>query len=148
MILRTEARTSRAAARGGFTLMEVLVVVAILVIMAGTGGVIYMNYLNKAKIDRAKMDVQSLTTAVMAYDVSYGSMPASLQQLTQRMPDGSPATVEVGQLLDPWNQPYQYNPQGQHHGMTGKPDIWSNGPPNSANSQMIGNWSNNGPQGF
>jgi general secretion pathway protein G len=146
MILQPSSR-NRALRRGGFTLMEVLVVVAILVIMAGTGGVIYINYLQKAKMDRAKMDVQALTVAVQAYEANYGNLPTSLQQLTQLMPDGTKATVEASQLLDPWGNMYQYNPQGTHHGATGKPDIWSQGPPNG-NGQMIGNWLTNPQTGL
>ncbi len=49
MIVRSTRAAARGASRAGFTLMEVLVVVMILVVLAGTGGVIYMNYLTGAK---------------------------------------------------------------------------------------------------
>ena len=42
-------RDYRATARGGFTLMELLVVVAILVVLAGAAVPIYMTYLENAK---------------------------------------------------------------------------------------------------
>lgn len=142
MIHNLQTRRKEAAVRAGFTLMEVLVVVAILVVMAGTGGVIYMRFLDDAKKDRAKMDVQSLTTAVEAYMVRYGDYPPSLAALTQPMPDGSSPSLEVGALIDPWNRQYQYAAPGQHHPLTGKPDIWSDGPMVGNAAGLIGNWSN------
>ena len=52
--LLSARRETRAAARAAFTLMEMLVVVAILVVLAGAGGVIYMRYLEDARRDTAK----------------------------------------------------------------------------------------------
>ena len=60
MIVRTSRVAARSTFRAGFTLMELLVVVALLVVLAGTGGVIYMNYLEGAKEDVAKSQVQVL----------------------------------------------------------------------------------------
>jgi general secretion pathway protein G len=131
-------RTRRAAARAAFTLMEVLVVVMILVILAGTGGVIYFNYLQGAKRDRARIDLASLTEQVEIYRMKYGSYPASLAALTQPMPDNTPAILEPSALLDPWQHEYQYSVQGSHR--PGKPDIWTQGDPSDPSS-IVGNWS-------
>lgn len=142
MIRTTQVRRVETAARAGFTLLEVLVVVAILVVMAGTGGVIYMRYLDDAKKDRARMDVRTLAGAVEAYMIRYGEYPASLAALTQPTPDGGRPSLEVGALLDPWNRQYQYAAPGQHgdHPLTGKPDIWSDGPQPGNAAGVIGNW--------
>jgi len=140
MIVRTSRATARRMVRAGFTLMELLVVVAILVVLAGTGGVIYMNYLEGAKEDVARTQVQELTHAVEAYRIRYGEYPQSLAALTQPGPDGK-ATLEPNALVDPWMRPYQYNPQGSHHPTTGKPDIWSGGKDGNLQS---GNWSTTG----
>jgi general secretion pathway protein G len=133
-------RERHAAVRGGFTLMEMLVVVAILVVLAGAAVPIYMKYLDDAKIDRAKMDVQTLTQTCQTYYVKHGDYPASLDALTQPPPEGGLPYLEATSLVDPWNRPYQYTAQGQHNAALGKPDIWSLGPrPNDPNG-MIGNW--------
>src|SRR5436305_12104219 len=115
MMLRDIARARRAAGRGGFTLLEVMLVVAILVILAGTGGVVYFRYMDEAKNGTAKMGVHSLETAVNAYYFKNGDYPPNLQVLAQRQADGSPAYLEVSALLDPWGRPYNYAIQGQHH---------------------------------
>lgn len=133
-----KVRSSRAAARAGFTLMEVLVVVAILVVLAGTGSVMYMRALDDAKVDRAKIGVENLTRAAGLYQIKNGDYPPNLQLLLQP-PDGSRPYVEPSELVDPWNVQYNYAYPGQHHASTGKPDIWSNGLPN--NPVQIGNWS-------
>src|SRR5262245_54252188 len=83
-------RTSRAPLRAAFTLMEVLVVVAILVILAGGSFVVVMRYLDDAKIDRARMDIKSLEKVVESYKLRHGEYPAALAVLAQ--PEGgSPA---------------------------------------------------------
>lgn len=142
MLLRDVARVRRSAGRGGFTLLEVMLVVAILVILAGTGGVVYFRYMDEAKNGTAKMGVKAIETAVNAYYFKNGDYPPNLQILTQRQADGSPAYLEVGALLDPWKNQYSYTVPGQHHASTGKPDIWSNGAPSAGGAAPIGNWSN------
>ena len=52
--------TKSAARRSAFTLMEMLVVVAILVVLAGAAVPIYMRYLNEAKKDRARIERQDV----------------------------------------------------------------------------------------
>jgi len=118
------------AARSGFTLMEMLVVVAIIVIIAGAATPLVLNYMAQARLDRAKMDIKKLETAVSNYNLKHGTFPQSLQELTQIDNLGNPPVLAQQDLLDPWNQPYQYNP-GQ---MTqrGVPQISSGGP----NGQM------------
>jgi general secretion pathway protein G len=125
-------------ARAAFTLMEMLVVVAILVVLAGAAVPIYLNYLDNAKRDRAKVDVKTLQQAVEAYKTEHGQYPQNLQILTQ--PDqalGSFATLEQSALLDPWGNPYMFDPSTLHP-QTGRAKIWSQGPP--GRNMMISNW--------
>lgn len=137
MIVRTSRMAARKTVRAGFTLMELLVVVALLVVLAGTGGVIYMNYLEGAKEDVAKSQVQVLTEAAQMYQIKTGSYPPDLNTLTQPTADGKAASLEVSALIDPWQRPYQYQYPGQHHPGQNKPDVWSTG---HDGNQQIGNW--------
>src|SRR5712692_8182197 len=108
-------RDKHAVVRGGFTLMEVLVVVAIIVVLAGVAVPMYMRYLDDAKINRAKVDVKTIANTCETYKLQYGDLPASLEVLTQPTPDGRPPYLEMSSLLDPWNNPYVYNAQGPNH---------------------------------
>lgn len=137
MVLR---KPTLALARTGFTLMEMMVVVAILVVLAGTGSVIYLNHLNEAKRSRAKMDVKTLEQVAETYQIKYGEYPPSLAVLTQPTSDGNKPYLEPGALLDPWGHEYLYQVPGQHHATTGKPDIWSQGSTQGDAGGAIGNW--------
>jgi general secretion pathway protein G len=136
--MKTQNR--RILARSAFTLMEVLVVVAIVVIMAMAGGVIYTKYLDDAKKDRARMDVTTLTTTAETYYVKHGGYPNTLAELTNQQPDGSKPYLEISALTDPWGRPYQYANPGQRNVHSGKPDIWSDGPNYGNPAGIIGNW--------
>jgi general secretion pathway protein G len=134
MVLRT-AQTTRQVARGAFTLMEMLVVVAIIVILAGGGTFYYMKYLDEAKINKCKIQIKNIETAVEAYKVSHGDYPSSLQALAQPDPDGGRPALDAEALLTPWKTQYGYNPAGTNNGGN-KADIWADAP----NGKKIGNW--------
>jgi general secretion pathway protein G len=133
-------RKRRAIARLGFTLMEVLAVMAILVVLAGTGGVIYMRYLDNANKDAARIQAQIISDAVQTYSIQHGgTYPATLEELTQSL-DGGKAYLEPNALLDPWGRKYEYVNPGQHNVTSGKPDIYSHGPRPGDPNGVIGNW--------
>jgi general secretion pathway protein G len=130
------SRKRRALRRAGFTLMEVLVVAAILVMLAGTGVVVYMKYLDDAKKDTAYLGVMSLDQAVQAHKTKHGDYPQTLAELTQA--EGtSAAALDQKALTDPWGRLYQYEPQNLHP-QKRTPHIFSNGP--SGGNAPISNW--------
>jgi prepilin-type N-terminal cleavage/methylation domain-containing protein len=130
------ARSTRDATRGGFTLMEVLVVAAILVILAGTGTIVLFRYLEDARVSTAKLGVKNLETAVEGYKLSHGGqLPPNLEVLTQAEA-GRPAYIDVEGLKDPWQNLYIYEPNTTHP-QTGKPLIYSGGPDGAS---KISNW--------
>jgi general secretion pathway protein G len=140
MILqRTQAPAAqRAAERAAFTLMEVLVVAAILVVLAGVGGVVYMNYLDRARVDKARIDVKMLSDAVEAFKINNGDYPSDLSVLTLPQ-EGRPAVLEQSALFDPWGHPYIFEPSNRHQ-LTGKPRVYSQGPNAGDASGIIANW--------
>ena len=95
-------RKQRAVERRGFTLMEVLVVVAIIVVLAGISVPILLNRLEEAKIDRAYVDCKTLSDTVATYYLRYGEYPQGLRDLTQPRPDGGKPYLEESALKDPW----------------------------------------------
>ena len=134
MQLRTLDQVRRR--RPGFTLMEVLVVVAILVVLAGIGVMVF-RYLDESKEKIAKVNLKNLETAVTAYKLSHGNYPDSLQELTQPT-DGKAAYLETKSLIDPWNRQYVYDPSTTNP-QSGMPLIYSQGA-NPGSSPQIRNW--------
>ncbi len=121
MILRRNDR--RQEHRLGFTLMEVLVVVAILVILAGTASIAVFQYLKDANKDRAMLDIQALTTATKTYMLRNGGQPPQNLELVLQYHDGG----SESNLIDPWNNRYQFeminfNGQQQVHIFTTNPE--------------------------
>ncbi len=124
--MNRRARRSR-----GFTLMEILLVLAILVVLGSMVGVGYVKIQQNAMKNSARTQLTLLEDAVKTYIIDCGSPPSSLEYLLQAPPD-VPANKWAGPYLDkqqlpmdPWNQPYQYEVVDPANG---KFRIWSNGP--------------------
>jgi general secretion pathway protein G len=134
MILRpTHARRAR---REAFTLLEVLIVVAIIVMLAGAGTYYFLQRLEDAKVGMAKTGAQAIASALEQYYANNEEFPASLEALTMQQPKGGAPFFGPDKLLDPWNRPYQYDPNGPNNqGL--RPDVWTTHP---RTQQMLGNW--------
>jgi general secretion pathway protein G len=91
-----------------FTLVEVLVVMAILVIIAGAGTMAVFKYLDMAKRREADLKMGKIEQAAKTYYTQYNEMP-DLNALIGQTPDGGTPLLEGGQdaILDPWKQPFQ-----------------------------------------
>ena len=133
MLLRQGHQRKRSA----FTLMEIIVVVAIILILASAAVVVVPRFLDDANISRAKMDVKTIEKAVVAYKVKHNRYPPDLRTLGTIQEDGGPAYIDPANLIDPWGQEYQYNPD-QLNPNTRYPLIYSNGP--GGNTPPIKNW--------
>ena len=102
---RSASATGR---RSAFTLLEVLVVVAILVILAGVSSIYVFRYLEDAKRDKATIEAKQLEKTLKAWMVkNAGEVPDSLTVLVGG--DGRAAMIEGGSaaLIGPWGNPYQ-----------------------------------------
>ena len=96
------ARRSAAPRRAAFTLLEVLVVLAIVVVMAGVSSVYVFRYLEDANKDAARMGMQAVEQAYNTAMLRNGGNPPNypadvIPYLTQ----GQAA------LQDPWGGTYQ-----------------------------------------
>ena len=111
IFLRSEGHLSSVPGRPGFgdnrafTLLEILIVMAIMVTLAAMGIPAFGDALDSAYVGRAIGDIRTLQTEITRYEVQMGKLPDALQE------------VGVTDLLDPWGNPYQYlnfdNVQGQ-----------------------------------
>jgi len=135
--------------QGGFTLIEIMVVVVILGILASVVVPKIMDNPDKARMVKAKNDVQAIKGALDLYKLdnfNYPSTDQGLQALVQQ-PSGSPEARnwKRGGYLDrlprdPWGNDYQY----LHPGVNGEVDIFSYGadgrPGGESYAADIGNW--------
>jgi general secretion pathway protein G len=80
----------------GFTVVELLIVVALILTIAAIAVPNLLSAINRAKVARAVGDVRTIGNAVLGYQASNQQCPATLAQ------------VGYGATLDPWGQPYQY----------------------------------------
>ena len=135
MLLRSPTRRHLHVQRSAFTLLEILIVVAIIVMLAGTGTYYLMQNYEEAKMKTAKTSVMGLAQQLEIYKLNNDQYPASLEGLAQQQPNGSPQLVPPEQLRDPWGNPYQMDATGpNNHGM--KADVFTKAP----SGKTIGNW--------
>jgi general secretion pathway protein G len=132
-------RSHRAEMRGAFTLMEMLVVVAIIVLLAALAAPIVFGRLDEAKRGRALVDCKTIAEQAKMFKLKYGDYPPTLAAMTQPGADGTLPFIEARHLYDPWGHEYQYQAPGQHS-TVGDPDVWSVGANAQNPSGIIGNW--------
>ena len=117
--------------RRGFTLMEVLLVLAILVILGSMVGVFFANTQSTAYGRAAQVQIDSFEQQLQIYRLHVGTYPTTSQGLQAlvtmpsdlRQPQkwGGPYAEEAIPL-DPWGNPYRYEFSGGT-----KPKISSDG---------------------
>ena len=119
---KQEKRTAREALRQGFTLIEILVVVAIIGMLGAVAVPAYMNYLADARIATTRSLIANVDVAVKSYNMKHGKYPDSLEVLQEPQEDGGDPWLE-GEAVDPWGNELKYEKQGKK-----RPKITSAGP--------------------
>src|SRR6185369_2573758 len=107
----TRNRTRRAA----FTLMEMMVVVAIIVALAGASIYYMAGQIDEGYKARVQANVKQLSDVMTQYKAQHqGSWPTSLQDLTLKDPNTGigPYIKNQEDLTDPWGQMYQFDVNG------------------------------------
>jgi general secretion pathway protein G len=114
----THRRTTRRDR--GFSLLEILIAVAILALVGGMVAVNVFGLYCQAKRDAAKSQIANIKTAVGTYRLRHSKMlqasdfPAAL---LERGPNGEdplldPDNAPGGKILDPWGNEYVYRVDG------------------------------------
>jgi general secretion pathway protein G len=104
---------------GGFTLLELLVVVAIIGLLVGYVGPRYFSQIGKSEVNTAKAQIDALEKALDQYRLDTGRYPPTefgLNALVQRPASESKWNgpyLKKAVPLDPWGKPYFYKSPGE-----------------------------------
>jgi general secretion pathway protein G len=88
----------------GFSFIEIMVVVVIMGMLAGAVALKAMDYVDTAKVNRAKSDIATIVTAIEAFYLTNHRYPTADEGL---------ANLKLKNRLDPWGRAYRYNSPGR-----------------------------------
>lgn len=132
--MKTFGRAAFRPGQGGFTLIELMVVLVILTILAGFIAPRFMGKPDEARRTQARVQIEGLETALKMYKLDNGSYPTTeqgLKALVEPPAVGKLAGnwreggyLEKGKVpKDPWGNEYVYVSPGSH----GEYDLSSRG---------------------
>jgi general secretion pathway protein G len=136
--------TTQASRSAGFTLVELLVVLAILGLLVGIAVPQLFKYYSRAKEDAARIQIQTIASGLDLFLLDIGRYPTEQEGLPALVtaPPGlgrwaGPYVSQASILTDPWGRPYVYRVPSRRPGQaydlyTLGPDGDATGPPDSA----------------
>lgn len=93
---QTHAYFSRKISKKGFTLLELMVAIAIVGILAAIATPYFFGYLNKTRYTVAIHDIQQISTEIEIFYINNNRYPNDLGE------------IGMASAKDPWGNPYQY----------------------------------------
>jgi general secretion pathway protein G len=109
----------RSARDAGFTLLEIMIVLAIIALIAGSVGLGLFSYFKKAQVKVAKEDVRSISHAIQLYMIDSNECPKGMDDLV--------AKKNLPKIMkDPWGKDFIIKCPGQND--TDGADVSSPGP--------------------
>lgn len=131
----------------GFTLLELLVVLAILGLLAAIVGPQVIKYLGTSKTQTASVQAKNISSALELYRLDVGRYPTPQEGLTSlvKQPAGlstwnGPYLPDESALNDPWGKPYLMLVPGKHRAI----DVYSLGSDGveggTGEAKDVGNW--------
>ena len=131
----------------GFTLLELLVVLAIMGMLAAIIAPQVIRYLGTSRTQTAHVQIQNVMAALELYRLDVGRYPTAqegLQALVTAPPTAQnwngPYLKKESALKDPWGEAYAYQIPGQH----GEIDVFTLGsdkaPGGTGEAQDVGSW--------
>jgi general secretion pathway protein G len=103
------------AAQAGFSLIEIILVVVLIGGIVAFAATRILGGGDRAKVNLAKAQVQTLAEKVQQYESDTGVLPGTLNELVQSDAGGwlGPYAKE-SELKDPWNHPFDYKVPGEN----------------------------------
>jgi general secretion pathway protein G len=89
-------RATRRTPTAGFTLVELLIAVAIIATLASIAVPIYIGLTDRARIAKAMADIRILESEIAMFELERTRLPVNLGEINHAA------------LKDPWDNPYEY----------------------------------------
>lgn len=104
--------------RAGVTILEMLVVLAIIAMLTAVAAPQVMSYLGRAKSQTAEIEIDTLRSALQLFYIDMGRYPTSAEGLAVLLQAPSDADTtwsgpyvdSDAALIDPWSRDYLYQP--------------------------------------
>lgn len=127
-----------------FSLIEMIVVIAIMALVAGIAAANIYDHMRKARVKAAMIQIESLDESVVAFNMDTGKWPKSLNGLVANdgVKNWKGPYLKKGKKVpkDPWGNDYVYTAPGQNADV----DIVSYGedgaPGGEGYNKDLGNW--------
>jgi general secretion pathway protein G len=140
-------RRRQGSAEAGFTLLELLVVLAILGLLAAIVAPQVLRYLGTSRTQTARVQIENIQGALDHYQLDVGRYPSpdeGLDALVKAPPTAAnwngPYLKKSSGLVDPWGQKYVYHIPGKH----GDVDVYTLGSDHAeggdGEAKDVGNW--------
>ena len=123
--------------QAGYSIMEILIVLAIMGVLATLVGPALFNQLDKSKVTAAKTQIRTLESALATYRLDTGRFPTEAEGLgilVEPPASGTDVSAWAGPYLDgglpsdPWGRPYLYGlGTAGYEGAGQKPVVYSLG---------------------
>lgn len=129
-LIKQKGSRTRKSKRGlwskGFTIIELLIIFAILAVLSTIALFSYTQLIDKARYVNTVEDIWNIASLLDSYYIEKNAYPNTLNE------------IGVGSLQDPWGNPYQYldfaitdkndcRKDGNDHPINSFYDLWSNG---------------------
>ena len=113
---RNFSRLSSASTQAGFSLIEIILVVVLIGGIVAFAATRILGGGDRAKVNLAKAQVQTLAEKVQQYEMDTGGLPGELAALV-KAPSGASGWLgpyaKEAELKDPWNHPYTFAMPGE-----------------------------------